>query len=703
MKINLPVSHREVLMEEGAVIVTRTDQKGIITFANPEFVKISGFAEAELIGNNHNIVRHPDMPPEAFADMWATLKQGKPWSGIVKNRCKDGDHYWVQAHVSPMEEQGKVVGYISMRTKPTAEEVKAAATLYQAVKAGKFRLSEGAALPAGLWSRIDPFRFMSNLSVNAQITVWLGVLMLIFLLFANMAYRTVEQVRVNGPIYQNVMQGKDLIAAIEPSSEHLAESYLVALQMLNASASELPALVEDARRMRREYEERRRYWVTALPEGELRNLLTNDAYEAGRQFLELRDGRYIPALQAGERRTAEAVLADMQRKYSAHRAVIGQVVTLAKQRNSGDEKESDALIISKELQMVALAAFGAVVAVVLGWLFARNMRQVLGGDPRYARQIARHVAAGNLAVSVRTAPDDVTSLLAAIRQMQEKFRKTIRETQEGANRVAQVAQQMSATSEQVSTSASQSSTSAATMASATEQMTASMGVVVENAKEAHGISGQSEKVCLDGVAVIQQAVRSMADIAATVRESTSVVMLLGEQSEQITSVMRVIRDIADQTNLLALNAAIEAARAGEQGRGFAVVADEVRKLAERTTSATEEIAKMVGTIQDGMHKVVKTMERGVQQVDEGVHEANKAGEAIHDIREGAQRVLEVVASIAGALDEQGKASEQIALHVEEIARMSEENSAVAHAASTGANQLLEASLRMRSAANCFAV
>jgi methyl-accepting chemotaxis protein len=230
-----------------------------------------------------------------------------------------------------------------------------------------------------------------------------------------------------------------------------------------------------------------------------------------------------------------------------------------------------------------------------------------------------------------------------------------------------------------------------------------MSAVVVHANEAHGISAQSEQTCRDGVAVIHQAVKSMELIAATVRESTDVVQELGAQSEQISSVVQVIREIADQTNLLALNAAIEAARAGEQGRGFAVVADEVRKLAERTTSSTKEIARMIGAIQEGMGKVVTGMERGVKQVDAGVCEANKAGTAIRDIREGSQRVLTVVTDIAGTLGEQGKASEQIAQHVEEIARMSEENSAVADEASSGASQLLEAATRMQCAANRFAV
>ncbi|WP_036245686.1 PAS domain-containing methyl-accepting chemotaxis protein [Massilia sp. BSC265] len=161
MRSNLPVTGIEYLLKEGQSIVSKTDTKGRITYVNPSFVEVSGFSEQELLGKAHNIVRHPDMPPEAFADLWQTLDAGEPWTGLVKNRRKNGDFYWVVANVVPVKEGGRVTGYMSVRTAPSREQVQAASELYR-----KFRLgeAEGLAIRRGVpvhlgWrARLDALR-----------------------------------------------------------------------------------------------------------------------------------------------------------------------------------------------------------------------------------------------------------------------------------------------------------------------------------------------------------------------------------------------------------------------------------------------------------------------------------------------------------------------------------------------------------------
>lgn len=177
MRTNMPVTSNEYVLSDTDSIVSKTDHRGIITYINEDFKRISGFIEAELIGQPHNIVRHPDMPEEAFADLWNTLKAGKPWTGLVKNRCKNGDYYWVLANATPIREGGSVVGYMSVRSKPTRAQIEAVAPVYQMFKEGKqgnLRIEEGKAVKS---SRLDRFRGLNNASIKArlQFMVAMGV------------------------------------------------------------------------------------------------------------------------------------------------------------------------------------------------------------------------------------------------------------------------------------------------------------------------------------------------------------------------------------------------------------------------------------------------------------------------------------------------------------------------------------------------
>ncbi len=171
MKVNMPVTDNEVYMTEGQTLVSKTDLKGAITYANPSFIAISGFSEGELSGKNHNMVRHPDMPPAAFQDLWDTVKQGRPWTGIVKNRCKNGDFYWVKANVTPIFENGHITEYMSVRSKPTSDEVAAAKDAYIKLKNGSLKLKGGNLLKPGLAELIAK---LSNIKLTQQFTT-LGI------------------------------------------------------------------------------------------------------------------------------------------------------------------------------------------------------------------------------------------------------------------------------------------------------------------------------------------------------------------------------------------------------------------------------------------------------------------------------------------------------------------------------------------------
>jgi methyl-accepting chemotaxis protein len=159
MRTNLPVTQQEYVMPEGMTIVSRTDLKGRITYVNDDFLEASGFTQSELMGQPHNLVRHPDMPEEAFADLWNTLKAGRPWTGIVKNRRKNGDHYWVVANATPVREGSTVVGYMSVRTRPTREQIEAHDAFYKMFKDGRatgWAIVEGQGVRTGLMANINP-------------------------------------------------------------------------------------------------------------------------------------------------------------------------------------------------------------------------------------------------------------------------------------------------------------------------------------------------------------------------------------------------------------------------------------------------------------------------------------------------------------------------------------------------------------------
>jgi aerotaxis receptor len=170
MKINMPVTHVERRFDADEYIVSKTNLKGQITYINRPFLEISGFTEQELLGASHNIVRHPDMPAEAYADLWRTLQSGKPWRGLVKNRCKNGDYYWVEANANPIWEDGKITGYMSLRTKPAAEQVKAAEQIYARFRDGTARgltIREGKVVSSGLCGKLATLR---ELSIRARLS-----------------------------------------------------------------------------------------------------------------------------------------------------------------------------------------------------------------------------------------------------------------------------------------------------------------------------------------------------------------------------------------------------------------------------------------------------------------------------------------------------------------------------------------------------
>ncbi|WP_429393407.1 methyl-accepting chemotaxis protein [Pseudomonas laurylsulfatiphila] len=260
--------------------------------------------------------------------------------------------------------------------------------------------------------------------------------------------------------------------------------------------------------------------------------------------------------------------------------------------------------------------------------------------------------------------------------MQRDLRGMIEVVRSNAHGVSGMSELLSNGCHEVAGSSQQQSAAASTMAAAASEMTASIEEITRHAERALNMANQAENLAKDGGRVIHQVVSDMDGIARSAQQSAQVIRTLDKESEGIFNIIQVIKGIADQTNLLALNAAIEAARAGEQGRGFAVVADEVRSLAGRTSASTQEIASMVARIQQSTREAVISMEEGVAQVDKGMAVTADVERAIREILDATLHTTQLVNDISRTIGEQSLASNEIAHQVEMIAGMSEGNSKV---------------------------
>jgi methyl-accepting chemotaxis protein len=351
--------------------------------------------------------------------------------------------------------------------------------------------------------------------------------------------------------------------------------------------------------------------------------------------------------------------------------------------------------LSSEARVLRTAMIGATVVVVLVLilLFTYIVRLWITQPLRKEIAMTAQLASGDfryVCISDSEHPpsaDEIEQLAQGIWRMAVSLRTLLEKIDASSHEVSTAAEQVSGTAERIATGAEEVAAQSATVATSGEEMSATSQDIALNCQMAADGAQQAARSAQDGAVVVDKTVSVMGQIAAKVQESARTVESLGERSDQIGTIIGTIEDIADQTNLLALNAAIEAARAGEQGRGFAVVADEVRALAERTTRATREIGEMIKAIQVETKGAVATMELGVRQVESGTLEAAKSGQVLQGILHQINDVAMQVNQIATAAEEQTATTHEISSNMQQITDVIHQTSQGAHESASAANQL----------------
>ncbi|NOX76781.1 MAG: methyl-accepting chemotaxis protein [Gammaproteobacteria bacterium] len=490
MKKNFPITGNENNFPSDVHIVSTTDTKGTLTSFNQDFLDVSGFTSEELMGKNHNVVRHPDMPPAAFADLWNVIKPGNPWMGVVKNRCKNGDHYWVDAYVTPCIEGVQTVGYQSVRNKPERKHVERAEQLYEQLNNG-----------TSLWQRLkSKCRF--------------GLL---------------------GKIYTG---------------------YALAF---------LPVLIS---------------------------------------------------------------------------ALVGEYV-------------------------LASVALGAVVGLVAGKLVAHPWQQ--------AAQQSRETFANTVAQQVYTGrADELGQLQLVLRAQQARLRTVVWCIDAAASQLDEIANGTAAVVEQSNQGIHQQQSEIDQVATAMNEMSTVVREVARNTAQAAEAAHEAEGVANNGAQAAADSIRGIDKLVDDVEQAATVIKQLERESDSIGSVLDVIRGIAEQTNLLALNAAIEAARAGEAGRGFAVVADEVRTLASRTQQSTEEIQRMIEGLQSGAQQAVLAMDKAQGGAKASSKQVENLAESLTNVSSAVNAINEMNMQIATAAEEQTAVSEEINRNIVNISTLAEQ-------------------------------
>ena len=653
MRNNQPVSQREYVLSEETVLISRSDLKGNVTYANPTFVEVSGYSREELIGAPHNLLRHPDMPEAAYADFWKTIQAGETWQGVVKNRRKNGDHYWVHATVAPLRDGERIAGYTSVRRKASASAVARAEKVYAEIrekgKSRHYKLAQGALRRKGLTGILTRFQLTS---LKAKLTSMVVASLLLISLAGGMG---VYALVVSGERLETLNRsGLGEVATLQHIERYIGQTVETLEPVVrNPRQADLDAINAEIGEYTRSLNT---LWLDYNID-DVAEIEANQAFDSAlatwgagveNTLIAIQEGNGFAAFEAFN----DIVVPTTESLRELNSALVEQVRADAEALVSQAQSGRQQMLVVQ----LTLLAIGFLVMIGLSMMILKSVLRSLSG----ARYITFQIAAGNLAArGHRQTNDELGELLYSLDTMRFSLSSIVGDVESRVSVVTPAIQQIAAENEELSSRTEQQASALQQTASSMEEMTSTVQQNTENARQATELAVQNAASTKDTGQQMQQLVERMQRIARS--------------AEKMTEMISVIDGIAFQTNILALNASVEAARAGEHGRGFAVVASEVRNLAGRSADAAQEIRKMIDST--------------TQEVSGGRSAVEQAERAIEEVSQQVSRVSELMAAISTASTEQSSGIGQINTAIAEMDHVTQQNASKVQTIAASADNL----------------